>query len=72
MITTDNRALKFYQVPRHDDDGLLVLPRPRHGDAVAPDHVLLELHLLVIIKEHQHEITQAIACLVFIFALKTS
>ena len=27
-----------------------------HGDVVAPDHVLLELHLLVIIKEHQHEI----------------
>ena len=100
MITTDDRALKFYQVPRHDDDGLLlVLPRPRHGDIVAPahvpdphwklgplnlislgsgvphvdppdgnhgvlahgdvvgpDHLLLELHLLVIIKEHQHEI----------------
>ena len=36
-----------------------------HG-VVASDHELLELHLQVIIKKHQHEITQAIACLVFI------
>ena len=39
-----------------------------HG-VVASDHVLmlqlLELHLQVIIKKHQHEITQAIACLVY-------
>ena len=27
-----------------------------HGDVVGSDHLLLELHLLVIIKEHQHEI----------------
>ena len=40
-----------------------------HGDVLASDHVLLELHLQVIIKKHQHEITQAIACFIY-FSLK--
>ena len=43
-----------------------------HG-VVASDHVLVlqlvEPHLQVIIKKHQHEITQAIACIIF-FSLK--
>ena len=34
-----------------------------HGVVVASNHVLPELHLLVIIKEQQHEITKAFACL---------
>ena len=37
-----------------------------HG-VVASDHELLELHLQVIIKKHQHEITQAIACFIYFF-----
>ena len=42
--------------PPVDDHPVLV-----HGDVLASDHVLLELHLQVIIKKHQHEITQAFA-----------
>ena len=37
--------------PPDDNHSVLV-----HGDVVAPDHVLLELHSHVIIKKDQHEI----------------
>ena len=51
--------------PLVDDHHVLV-----HGDVLASDHALLELHLQVIIKKHQHEITQAIACLVYYLHLR--
>ena len=38
--------------PLVDDQPVLL-----HGDVVASDHVLLELHLHEVIKKDQHEIT---------------
>ena len=45
-------SIREGRAPPDDNHSVLV-----HGDVVAPDHVLLELHSHVIIKKDQHEIS---------------
>ena len=48
--------------PLVDDHHVLV-----HGEVLASDHALLELHLQVIIKKHQHEINSGNSLLYLFF-----